>query len=90
MKETLKQVKETFIKNPIVAFILITLSAIWYLYNDLSMFIQEQQKILTQQVVQQQKTTDLLGQISQRISEIELKLYDKNYRPNTNINNDGN
>jgi len=54
------------------------------------MFIQEQQKILTQQVVQQQKTTDLLGQISQRISEIELKLYDKNYKPNTNINNDGN
>ena len=71
MKETLKEIKDTFMTNPTVAFILVTLGAVYLLYTDLSTFIHEQQKILTNQVQQQQATTDLLNQISQRIAEIE-------------------
>lgn len=78
MKDAIKEVKEVFISNPMVAFIVVTLCAIWFLYSDLSMFIIEQQKILTEQVKQQQQTTDLLKQISDRIREIELVIYDKN------------
>ena len=76
MKDAIKEVKEIFITNPMVAFIVVTLFAVWFLYSDLSMFIIEQQKILTEQVKQQQATTDLLKQISDRIREIELKIYD--------------
>lgn len=76
MKDTIKEVKEVFITNPMVAFIVVTLFAVWFLYSDLSMFIIEQQKILTEQVKQQQATTDLLKQISDRIREIELRIYD--------------
>lgn len=79
MKDAIKEVKELFITNPMVAFIVVTLFAVWFLYSDLSMFIIEQQKILTEQVKQQQATTDLLKQISDRIREIELRIYDKNY-----------
>lgn len=79
MKDAIKEVKEVFITNPMVAFIVVTLFAVWFLYSDLSMFIIEQQKILTEQVKQQQATTDLLKQISDRIREIELRIYDKNY-----------
>lgn len=79
MKDAIKEVKEIFITNPMVAFIVVTLFAVWFLYSDLSMFIIEQQKILTEQVKQQQQTTDLLKQISDRIREIELRIYDKNY-----------
>lgn len=79
MKDAIKEVKEIFITNPMVAFIVVTLFAVWFLYSDLSMFIIEQQKILTEQVKQQQATTDLLKQISDRIREIELRIYDKNY-----------
>lgn len=83
MKETIKEVKEAFLTNPIVTFMLITIGAVWFLYNDLSTFIHEQQKILTQQVQTQQATTDLLNQISQRLAEIEWKIFDANYTPNT-------
>jgi hypothetical protein len=83
MKETLKEVKDTFMTNPTVAFILVTLGAVYLLYTDLSTFIQEQQKILTQQVQTQQATTDLLNQISQRIAEIELKLFECNHTEKT-------
>ena len=83
MKETLKEVKEAFLTNPIVTFMLVTLGAVWFLYNDLSTFIHEQQKILTQQVQTQQATTDLLNQISQRLAEIEWKIFDDNYTPNS-------
>lgn len=76
MKTILKEVKDTFLTNPTVAFILVTLGAVYLLYTDLSNFIHEQQKILTQQVQTQQATTDLLNQISQRIAEIELKIFD--------------
>ena len=79
MKETIKEVKETFITNPVVGFIIITLSAVYFLYTDLSTFIHEQQKILTQQVQTQQATTDLLNQISVRIAEIEMKLFECNH-----------
>lgn len=83
MKDTLKEVKEAFLTNPIVTFMLVTLGAVWFLYNDLSTFIHEQQKILTQQVQTQQATTDLLNQISQRLAEIEWKIFDANYTPNS-------
>lgn len=83
MKETIKEVKEAFLTNPIVTFMLITIGAVWFLYNDLSTFIHEQQKILTQQVQTQQATTDLLNQISQRLAEIEWKIFDENYSPNS-------
>lgn len=79
MKETIKEVKETFITNPVVGFMVITLGAVYLLYTDLSTFIHEQQKILTQQVQTQQATTDLLNQISVRIAEIEMKLFECNH-----------
>lgn len=86
MKNLVKDIKDTFISNPLVAFIMLTLGAVYLLYTDLSNFIHEQQKILTQQVQQQQATTDLLNQISVRIAEIEMKIFmDEDRRtPNTN------
>lgn len=75
MKNLIKDIKDTFISNPLVAFIMLTLGAVYLLYTDLSNFIHEQQKILTQQVQQQQATTDLLNQISVRIAEIEMKIF---------------
>lgn len=48
MQDTLKEVKEIFITNPTVAFMIVTLGAVYLLYTDLSGFIHEQQKILTQ------------------------------------------
>lgn len=76
MKNTIKEIKDTFISNPLVAFMIVTLGAVYLLYTDLSNFIHEQQKILTQQVQTQQATTDLLNQISVRIAEIELKIFE--------------
>lgn len=76
MKNAIKEIKDTFISNPLVAFMIVTLGAIYLLYTDLSNFIHEQQKILTQQVQTQQATTDLLNQISVRIAEIELKIFE--------------
>lgn len=87
MKTVIKEVKETFISNPLVAFILITLGAVYLLYTDLSNFIHEQQKILTQQVQTQQATTDLLNQISVRIAEIEMKIFEDANRGNNTTNN---
>jgi hypothetical protein len=86
MKTVIKEIKDTFITSPTVAFIIVTLGAVYLLYTDLSTFIHEQQKILTQQVQQQQATTDLLNQISQRIAEIELKLFECNHKDKTNSN----
>lgn len=76
MKNVIKEIKDTFISNPLVGFMLVTLGAVYLLYTDLSNFIHEQQKILTQQVQTQQATTDLLNQISVRIAEIELKIFE--------------
>lgn len=76
MKNAIKEIKDTFISNPLVAFMIVTLGAVYLLYTDLSNFIHEQQKILTQQVQTQQATTDLLNQISVRIAEIELKIFE--------------
>ena len=81
MKTVLKQVKDIFSSNPTIGFILVTLGAVYMLYTDLSSFINQQQKILTQQVIQQQATTDLLNQISQRIAEIQLKIFQNNEKP---------
>lgn len=77
MKNLIKEVKDTFISNPTVGFVMVTLGAVYLLYTDLSTFIHEQQKILTQQVQTQQATTDLLNQISQRIAEIEIKIFER-------------
>ena len=86
----IKDLKDTFISNPLVAFVMLTIGAVYLLYTDLSNFIHEQQKILTQQVQQQQATTDLLNQISVRIAEIEMKIFideDRRERkPNTSSN----
>lgn len=76
MKNAIKEIKDTFTSNPLVGFMLVTLGAVYLLYTDLSNFIHEQQKILTQQVQTQQATTDLLNQISVRIAEIELKIFE--------------
>ena len=80
MKNLIKDIKDTFISNPLVGFMLVTLGAVYLLYTDLSNFIHEQQKILTQQVQTQQATTDLLNQISMRIAEIELKIFENDKR----------
>lgn len=77
MKNLIKEVKDTFVTNPTVGFVMVTLGAVYLLYTDLSTFIHEQQKILTQQVQTQQATTDLLNQISQRIAEIEIKIFEQ-------------
>lgn len=77
MKNLIKEVKDTFVTNPTVGFVMVTLGAVYLLYTDLSTFIHEQQKILTQQVQTQQATTDLLKQISQRIAEIEIKIFEQ-------------
>ena len=50
MKNLIKEVKDTFVTNPTVGFVMVTLGAVYLLYTDLSTFIHEQQKILTQQV----------------------------------------
>lgn len=75
MSKFFQEIFTSFSKNPTVTFMMITLVAVFYLYNDLSTFISQQQQLLTQQVKTQQETTDLLNQISQRIAEIELKIY---------------
>lgn len=78
-KEALKQLTTT----PLIFMVLICTCAVWYLYSDLSSFIQQQQQVLTQQVKQQQETTDLLNQIAQRIRDIEMKIFDKNTSKST-------
>lgn len=75
MSKFFQELFTSFSKNPTVTFMMITIAAVFYLYNDLSKFISQQQQLLTQQVKTQQETTDLLNQISQRIAEIELKIY---------------
>ena len=81
MSSFFKEVFASFSNNPTVTFMVITLAAVFYLYSDLSSFISQQQQILTRQVETQQETTDLLNQISQRITEIELKIYNNEFVP---------
>lgn len=90
MKNLIKDIKDTFISNPLVAFVMLTIGAVYLLYTDLSNFIHEQQKILTQQVQQQQATTDLLNQISVRIAEIEMKIFMDEDRRERKPNTSGN
>lgn len=71
----IKEVFNAFLTQPMVAFMLMTIFAVYYLYTDLRHFIDQQQTVLNQQVEAQTKTVDILNQISQRITEIELKLY---------------
>lgn len=70
-----KEVFNAFLTQPMVAFMMMTIFAVYYLYTDLRHFIDQQQTVLNQQVEAQTKTVDILNQISQRITEIELKLY---------------
>lgn len=81
MKNLIKEVKDTFSSNPVVGFMLVTLGAVYFLYTDLSTFIHDQQKILTEQVQQQTKTTQVLNQICQRLAEVEWKLFESDYQP---------
>ena len=78
MNELVKEALKQLTTNPLIFMVLICSCAVWYLYSDLSSFIQQQQQVLTQQVKQQQETTDLLNQIAQRISEIEIKIFEQN------------
>lgn len=71
----IKEVFNAFLTQPMVAFMMMTIFAVYYLYTDLRHFIDQQQTVLNQQVEAQTKTVDILNQISQRITEIELKLY---------------
>lgn len=71
----IKEVFNAFLTQPMVAFMMMTIFAVYYLYTDLRHFIDQQQAVLNQQVEAQTKTVDILNQISQRITEIELKLY---------------
>ena len=81
MSNFFKEIFTSFSNNPTVTFTILTLIAVFYLYNDLSSFISQQQQLLTKQVETQQETTDLLNQISQRITEIELKIYNNEFTP---------
>lgn len=83
MNDILKEAVKQLTTNPLIFMVLICTCAVWYLYTDLSSFIQQQQQVLTQQVKQQQETTDLLNQIAQRISEIEIKIFEKNSSKST-------
>ena len=78
MNELVKEALKQLTTNPLIFMVLICSCAVWYLYSDLSSFIQQQQQVLTEQVKQQQETTDLLNQIAKRISEIELKIFEQN------------
>lgn len=77
MTNFLKNFSDGFSKNPTMGFMLLAIGACYYLYNDLSNFISEQQHILTTQVETQTKTVEILNNISQRLSEIEIKIYNE-------------
>lgn len=78
MNDLLKEAFKQLTTNPLIFMVLICTCAVWYLYSDLSGFIQQQQQVLTEQVKQQQETTDILNDIAKRISEIELKIFEQN------------
>ena len=77
MNELVKEAFKQLTTNPLIFMVLICTCAVWYLYSDLSGFIQQQQQVLTQQVRQQQETTDILNDIAKRISEIEVKIFEQ-------------
>lgn len=77
MNELFKEALKQLTTNPLIFMVLICTCAVWYLYSDLSSFIQQQQQVLTQQVRQQQETTDILNDIAKRISEIEIKIFEQ-------------
>ena len=77
MNELVKEAFKQLTTNPLIFMVLICTCAVWYLYSDLSGFIQQQQQVLTEQVKQQQETTDILNDIAKRISEIELKIFEQ-------------
>lgn len=77
MNELVKEAFKQMTTNPLIFMVIICTCAVWYLYSDLSGFIQQQQQVLTQQVRQQQETTDILNDIAKRISEIEVKIFEQ-------------
>lgn len=83
MNELVKEAFKQLTTNPLIFMVLICTCAVWYLYSDLSGFIQQQQQVLTEQVKQQQETTDILNDIAKRISEIELKIFEQNSSKST-------
>ena len=70
-----KEIFQAFLQQPTVAFMMLTIAAVYFLYTDLRLFIEQQQAVLNRQVEAQTATVDLLNQISQRITEIEIRLY---------------
>ena len=70
-----REIFQAFLQQPTVAFMMLTIAAVYFLYTDLRLFIEQQQAVLNRQVEAQTATVDLLNQISQRITEIEIRLY---------------
>ena len=77
--ENLQKVLVQFLNNPVAFFVCISLGAVYYLYTDLTQFISKQQEALNANVETQTKMTHILGDISQRLTEIELKIYNEGY-----------
>lgn len=80
--ENLQKIFTQFISNPVAFFVCVSLGAVYYLYSDLTTFISKQQEALNANVETQTKMTHILGDISQRLTEIELKIYNEGYNKN--------
>lgn len=76
MRQTVKDIYDGMVKNPIVTFALVSMAACFYMYTDLKRFVDEQKIVLTDQISNQTKTVELLNQISLRLTDIEHKLYE--------------
>ncbi len=82
MHRVVKELYDGLVKTPIVTFALLAIGACFYMYTDLKGFVDEQKVVLTEQIKQQTQTVVLLNQISQRLADIEHKLYEE--RPSCN------
>jgi uncharacterized coiled-coil protein SlyX len=76
MQRVIKEIYEGLVKSPVVTFAFLSIAACFYMYSDLKGFVDEQKMVLTEQIKQQTQTVDLLNQISQRLADIEHKLYE--------------
>lgn len=81
MQTFLKEVYDGLLKAPVVTFALLAIGACFYMYTDLKEFTNEQKHVLTEQIQNQTKTVELLNQISQRLVEIERKIYELHVYP---------
>ncbi len=77
MHRVVKELYDGLVKTPIVTFALLAIGACFYMYTDLKGFVDEQKVVLTEQIRHQTQTVHLLNQISQRLADIEHKLYEE-------------